>query len=31
MTTGKDLADSQAPERAKDYIPNLIKYIEKHG
>ena len=31
MTTGKDLAESQAPERAKDYISNLIKFIEKHG
>ena len=29
MTTGKDLAESQAPERAKDFVSNLIKFIGK--
>ena len=29
ITTGKDIVDSQAPERAKDFIPNLIKYMAK--
>ena len=30
MTTGKDLADKKAPESAKDFILNLIKYIGKN-
>ena len=30
ITTGKDIVDSQAPERAKDFVKNLIKYIGKN-
>ena len=30
MTTGKSIAESQAPERAKDFVKNLIKYIGKN-
>jgi hypothetical protein len=29
ITTGKDIVDSAAPDRAKDFVPNLIKYIKK--
>ena len=28
ITTGKDIVDSKAPERAKDFVKNLVKYIE---
>lgn len=28
ITTGKDIVDSQAPSRGKDFVKNLIKYIE---
>ena len=29
ITTGKDIVDSAAPDRAKDFVPNLVKYIKK--
>ena len=30
MTTGKSIAEGKAPERAKDFVKNLINYIEKN-
>ncbi len=30
MTTGKSIAEGQAPERPKDFVKNLIKYLEKN-
>ena len=29
ITTGKDIVDSAAPDRAKEFVPNLVKYIKK--
>ena len=30
MTTGKSIAESMAADKAKDYVKNLIKYIQKN-
>ena len=30
ITTGKDVVDSAAPDRAKNFVKNLVKYIEKN-
>ena len=30
MTTGKSIAEGQAPERPKDFVKNLVKYLEKN-
>ena len=29
VTTGKDIVEGAAPDRAKDFVPNLVKYIKK--
>jgi len=29
ITTGKDFVDKAAPMAAKEFIPNLVKYIKK--
>ena len=31
ITTGKDIVDKAAPSKAKEYFPNLIKYLEKNA
>ena len=31
ITTGKDIVDKAAPSAAKDFFPNLIKYIKKNS
>ena len=30
MTTGKSIAEGKTPERAKDFVKNLVKYLEKN-
>ena len=29
VTTGKDIVEGAAPDRAKDFVPNLVKYNKK--
>ena len=31
ITTGKDIVDKAAPSAAKDFFPNLIKYLKKNN